>query len=452
MRILTLVDQLFLLLETRNQPMHIGGLFLFELPDNAGENFVSDLVQQMLTQKTPPSFPFNQVLHHLLWWKTDENFEVDHHFRHIALPKPARIRELLVYVSQEHSKLLNRAKPMWECHIIEGIEGNRFALYFKIHHSMVDGVAAIRLVKKSLSESPTERVSLPIWSLMTRHRHQIDALIPEDKSILKIVKEQTLALPPVVRELGRNLVERFNKNYISTKQAPDSLLNQPVSSSRRISAQSYELARFQAIAKYYDVTINDAVLSVCSGALRRYLLELDGLPKKPLIAFVPLSLRENNDTTGQQIGNQITFILANLATHLANPVKRLKTIHGSTMNSKKRFGRMKQASSLIYSGLAYSRTGLQILTGLFPDYRGFNLIISNVPGSRKPLYWQGAKLQALYPASIVFNDQAMNITLCTYVDKIEFCIVACSQVLPHSQHLLTYLEEELQVFETLMAR
>ena len=156
---------------------------MFEIPDGASDTFVSDLVQQMVTQKTPPSFPFNQVLYHLAWWKTDENFEVDHHFRHIALPKPARIRELLTYVSQEHSKLLNRAKPMWECHIIEGIEGNRFALYFKIHHSMVDGIAAIRLVKKSLSESPTERISLPIWSLMTRHRHQLDALIPEDKSL-----------------------------------------------------------------------------------------------------------------------------------------------------------------------------------------------------------------------------------------------------------------------------
>lgn len=452
MRLLTAVDQLFLTLETRNQPMHIGGLFLFKLPEHADENFVSDLVQQMLKQKTPPSFPFNQVLHHLLWWKTDENFEVDHHFRHIALPKPARIRELLVYVSQEHGKLLNRAKPMWECHIIEGIEGNRFALYFKIHHSMVDGVAAIRLVKKSLSQSPNERVSLPIWSLMTRHRHQLDALIPEDKSVVKIVKEQALALPPVVRELGKNMVERFNKHYVSITEAPDSILNQPVTSSRRISAQSYALARFEAIADHYAITINDAVLTVCSGALRRYLLDLGELPKKPLIAFVPLSLRENNAASSEHVGNQITFLLANLATHLADPVKRLRTINGSTKNGKKRFGRMKQASSIIYSGLVYSRTGLQILTGLFPDYRGFNLIISNVPGSRQPLYWQGAKLQALYPASIVLNDQAMNITLCTYVDKIEFCIVACGEVLPHSQRILAYLEEELQVFEKLMLK
>ncbi|MFW2176603.1 MULTISPECIES: WS/DGAT/MGAT family O-acyltransferase [unclassified Moraxella] len=449
MRLLTVVDQLFLQFENREQPMHIGGLFLFELPADASDSFVSDLVQQMLKNKTPPSFPFNQVLHHLIYWQTEEHFEVEHHFRHIALPKPARIRELLTYVSQEHSKLLNRAKPMWECHVIEGIEGNRFALYFKIHHSMVDGVAAIRLVKKSLSKSPTERMSLPIWSLMTRHRHQVDALIPEDKSWLAIAKQQLTALPSVATSVTKNLFknayERFNPNYISTTQAPDSILNQPVSSSRRISVQSYELARFQAIAKQFEVTLNDIVLAVCSGALRRYLLYLDALPQKPLIGFVPLSLREDESS----VGNQITFILANLATDVVDPLQRLQTINASTVNSKQRFARMNQSASLVYSGLAYSRSALQIATGLFPDYRGFNLIISNVPGSREPLYWHGAKLEALYPASIVMNDQAMNITLCTYVDKIEFCIVACSQVLPHSQRILDYLEDELQVLENL---
>ena len=444
MRLLTAVDQLFLLLETRNQPMHIGGLFLFEMPEHASDNFVSDLVQQMLHNKTPPSFPFNQVLYHLLYWKTDQDFDVDHHFRHIALPKPARVRELLVYISQEHSKLLNRAKPMWECHIIEGIEGNRFALYFKIHHSMVDGIAAIRLVKKSLSQSPTERISLPVWSLMTRHRHQVDSLIPGDKSILKVAKAQLLAIAPAAKALGKNVVERFQSGYVSASQAPDCILNQPVSSSRRVSAQSYELSRFASIAKALQVTLNDVVLAVCAGALRRYLLEVNALPKKPLIGFVPLSLREDHSS----VGNQITFILANLATHLADPIERIQVINESTKLSKRRFSSMNQNASIIYSGVAYSRAALQIMTGLFPDYRGFNLVISNVPGSSQPLYWQGAKMQALYPVSIVMNDQAMNITLCTYVDKIEFCIVACSQVVPHSQRLLSFMADELDLYES----
>ncbi len=442
MRLLTLVDYLFITLETRRQPMHVGGLFLFELPANAKDDFVGTFVQKMLDDDTPPTFPFNQVLNRV-FWQTDENFDVDHHFRHIALPKPARIRELLVYVSQEHSKLLNRAKPMWECHIIEGIEGNRFALYFKIHHSMVDGVAAMRLVKKSLSKTPDEHTNLPIWSLMMRHRHQVDALLLEDKSLWTLAKEQAKSIFPVGRELFKNTYERFNPHYITATQAPDCILNRPISGSRRISAQSYLLATFKKIAKYHLVTLNDVVLAVCSGALRRYLLELNALPKKPLIAFVPISLRTDESSTG----NQLSFILANLATNQPDPIKRLKIIQGSTMNSKRRFARMNQVATINYSALAYSRSALQIVTGLFPDYRGFNLIISNVPGSREPLYWHGAKLQALYPASIVFGEQAMNITLCTYHDNIEFCITACSEILPHVQRMLNYLEEELAIYE-----
>ncbi|ELA08028.1 hypothetical protein MOMA_05691 [Moraxella macacae 0408225] len=445
MRLLTAVDQLFLLLETRNQPMHIGGLFLFELPFGAKDNFVSELVELMRNSQIPPSFPFNQVLYRLLFWQTDKNFDVSHHFRHIALPKPANMDALLGYVSKEHAHLLDKSKPMWECHIIEGLHGNHFALYFKIHHAMVDGVAALQLVKKSLSQSPTEKISLPIWSLMTRHRHQLDALIPPYKSAWQIVKEQSLALPPVGRELFKNIYERFNKNYVSTAQAPDSLLNQPISSSRRIAVASFSFSRFQEIAKTHNATFNDVVLAVCAGALRRYLTDQHALPKKPLIGFVPLSLRDNQQKQ-HKIGNQITFILANLATHIQDPVERLHTINASTKNSKNRFARMNQASSILYSGVVYSRAGLQVLTGIMPEYRGFNLIISNVPATKKPLYWQGAKLKALYPVSVVINDQAMNITFCTYQDSIEFCIVACAKVLPNIDIILTYMQEEIDNF------
>lgn len=451
MRVLSAVDQLFLRLETRNQPMHIGGLFLFRLPDDADADFVGRLAEQMRTSQIPPSFPFNQILHHELFWQTDGRFDVEQHFRHIALPKPAQMADLLTYVSQEHSKLLNRHSPMWECHLIEGIAadgqaGQRFALYFKIHHALIDGIAGLRLVQKSLSPTADERVSLPAWSLMTRKRHLIDSVLPTDQSLLRVAKQQTRALPAVGQALLRNVVERFDSDYVTTTQAPDSILNQKVSSARRLSAVSFELSRFRRVADAFGVSLNDVVLAVCSGALRRYLLAQQALPRKPLIAFVPYSLRTDNSASG----NQLTFILANLATHLADPVERLQAIHASTRNSKRRFARLSQSSSIIYSALAYSRAGLQILTGLFPEYRGFNLIISNVPGSKTPLYWHGAKLEALYPASVVFNDQALNITLCTYVDQMDFCIAACSKAVPHSERLLDYLAQELATLAALV--
>ncbi|MEX7543837.1 TonB-dependent receptor, partial [Acinetobacter baumannii] len=131
--------------------MHVGGLFLFEIPENAPETFVHDLVEEIRQSKSIPVPPFNNRLNGL-FWDEDEEFDIDHHFRHIALPHPGRIRELLVYISQQHSSLIDRAKPLWTCDIIEGIEGNRFAMYFKIHHAMVDGVAGMRLIEKSLSK------------------------------------------------------------------------------------------------------------------------------------------------------------------------------------------------------------------------------------------------------------------------------------------------------------
>lgn len=451
MRLLSIVDLLFLLIEKRKQPMHVGGLFLFELPTDASEDFVLELVQQMQTSNIPPTFPFNQVLHNLAGWEEDKEFDVDHHLNHISLPKPARIRELLAYISKEHGRLLDRARPLWECHIIEGIEPEakgrpkRFALYFKIHHSLVDGIAAMRLVQKSLSQSPNEPMTLPLWSLMLRHRHQIETLKSKERGFGKILNEQLKTIKPVASELVRALSAPKESKLVRTTQAPHSILNQRISSSRRFIAESYDIARFKYVASSLDISINDVVLGICSGALREYLLSLDALPKDPLIAWVPYSMRKDETASG----NQFAFILCNLGTHLAHPIDRLKMVHSSMNDGKKRFGRMTQPEVINYSLVSYSWEFVNILTNAYPKKQAFNLIISNVPGSKKKLYWHGAEMRALYPASIVFNGQAMNITLASYLDRIEFGIVACSKTLPKIQNLLKLLESELSALEAI---
>lgn len=452
MRLLSIIDLLFLLIEKRKQPMHVGGLFLFEVPADADEDFVLLLVQHMQASETPPTFPFNQVLHNLTYWTKDEEFDIEHHFRHIALPKPARVRELLSYISKEHGRLLDRARPLWECHIIEGIEPEspgrpkRFALYFKIHHSLVDGIAAMRLIEKTLSQSPTETITLPLWALMMRHRHNIETILPaKDSSALKIIKNQLKTTKPVLNEIGLTLGKNKSSNFVSSTQAPASILNQSISSSRRFVAESYDIERFKKVAKNLDVSINDVVLTICAGALRNYLLSINALPKDPLIAWVPFSMRKDKSAAG----NQFAFILCNLGTHLEKPLCRLKLVHSSMNDGKKRFGRMTQSEVVNYSLVAYSWELINIITSAYPKKQAFNLIISNVPGSQKKLYWNGAELRALYPASILFNGQALNITLASYLDKIEFGIVACSKTLPKIQGLLKLLENELTLLETI---
>ena len=449
MRPLHPIDFIFLSLEKRQQPMHVGGLFLFEIPENAPETFVHDLVEDIKRSKSIPIPPFNNRLNGL-FWDEDEEFDIDHHFRHIALPHPGRIRELLVYISQQHSSLIDRAKPLWTCDIIEGIEGNRFAMYFKIHHAMVDGVAGMRLIEKSLSHDVNEKSIVPPWCVEGKRAKRLkEPKVSKIKKIITGLKTQLQATPTVVQELSQTLFKDIGRNpdHVSSFQAPSSMLNQRVSSSRRFAAQSFELDRFRDIAKALGVTINDVILAVCSGALREYLLSHNSLPSKPLIAMVPASVRDDDSDTS----NRITMILANLATHKNDPLERLQIIRRSVQNSKQRFKRMTSDQILNYSAVVYGPAGLNILSGIMPKRQAFNLVISNVPGPREPLYWNGAKLDALYPASIVLDGQALNITMTSYLDKLEVGLIACRNALPSMQNLLTHLEDEIQRFEAVIA-
>lgn len=448
MRPLHPIDLIFLTLEKRQQPMHVGGLFLFQIPNDAPATFMQDLVADIRKSKSIPVSPFNNHLNGL-FWDEDEEFDIDHHFRHIALPHPGRIRELLVYVSQEHSALIDRAKPLWTCNLIEGIEGNRFAMYFKIHHAMVDGIAGMRLIEKSLSKNPEAKSIVPPWCVEgPRAKRSKETKFSKVKKVFTALKGQIEVTPKVTQELFQTVFKEMGKNpdYVSSFQAPASLFNQRVSSSRRFAAQSFKLDRFRDISKALDVTINDVILAVCSGALREYLITQDALPKKPLIAMVPASVRDDDSDTS----NRITMILANLGTHKEDPLQRLAIIQRSVQNAKNRFKRMNSNQILNYSAFVYGLAGLNIASGMMPKRQAFNVIISNVPGPREPLYWNGAKLDALYPASIVLDGQALNITMTSYLDKLEVGLTGCRNTLPKMQNLLTHLEDEIKRFEKII--
>lgn len=448
MRPLHPIDLIFLSLEKRQQPMHVGGLFLFQIPDNAPATFIQELVRDIRTSKSIPIPPFNNYLNGL-FWDEDQQFDLDHHFRHIALPKPGRVRELLTYISQEHSALIDRAKPLWTCHIIEGIEGNRFAMYFKIHHAMVDGIAGMRLVEKSLSHDPHGKSIVPPWCVEGPRAKRLKApKVSRIKGVLSTLKGQLESTPRVIYELSQTVLKDMGRNpdYVSSFQAPSSILNQRVSASRRFAAQSFEFERLRRISKALGVTINDIVLAICSGALREYLISQEALPKKPLIAMVPASVRSDDS----DVSNRITMILANLGTHKEDPLERLKIVRRSVLNAKERFKRMNANQILNYSAFVYGAAGLNIASGLMPKRQAFNLVISNVPGPQEPLYWNGARLEALYPASIVLDGQALNITMTSYLDKLEVGLTACRNSLPKMQNLLTHLEDEIQRFERIV--
>ena len=449
MRRLSATDNLFLWLEHRQQPMHVAGLQVFRFPDGASPHYVGELAQR-LRQFQNPTPPFDR---HVVtgWtgnlWQHDEKFDLDHHFRHVALPKPGGPKELLTFVSAEHSNLLDRSRPLWECYLIEAMHGRHFALYTKMHHAMVDGVSAMRLGLKILSPKAETLDSPPVWQLPENGSHRRGGhggMLSQADAIAHLVGEQVRSIPGVARALYSTIQHaRKNDELAHVFTAPPSRLNQEITGSRRFAAQSFPVQRLKNIASMTGSTTNDVILAICSGALRTYLQYHNALPEKPLVAMVPMSLRKD-DSAG---GNEVAVILANLATHKAEPLERLEIIRASVNEGKTRFCSMTREEIINYTALTLAPTGLTLLTGLMPKWLAFNVVISNVPGPREPQYWNGALLEHMFPVSAIVNHMALNITIISYHDRLEFGVLGCRRTLPSIQRLLTYIEYGLEELE-----
>ncbi len=451
MHLLSPLDQFFLWIEGRTQPMHVGGLQLFSLPEDAGRGYVGNLARTMHDYGNVQP-PFNQRLRFRLGqyaWEEDHAFDLAYHFHHAALPHPGRIRELLALVSSEHSHHLDRQRPLWQCYLIEGLQHRRFALYTKIHHAMMDGISVMRTAERALSPDPERRGLPPIWGNPPSRRPRSGP--PSDwlGSLAQLAGQtgrQVATAPAVARALVKTLYQaRRHPHYGSLLRAPRSLLNQSITGSRRFAAQSWPMDRFQALRRACDATLNDLILAVCAGALRAYLMDLNALPDRPLVAMVPLSLRRD-DSAG---GNQVATILGSLATDLADPGQRLREIQASIREGKARFDAMTPEEIFNYTALTLTPTGFNLLTGMAPSWQAFNVVISNVPGPRQPLYWNGARMEGLYPASIVMERLALNITVTSYNGQLSFGLIGCRHTLPSLQRLLDHLEEALRELEVL---
>ncbi|WP_372964867.1 wax ester/triacylglycerol synthase family O-acyltransferase [Marinobacter sp.] len=450
MKPLSPTDQLFLWLEKRQQPMHVGGLQIFSFPEDAPDDYVAKLADQ-LRQYRRASPPFNQNLSYWLGqpgWVEDQHLDLEHHFRFEALATPGRIRELLSFVSAEHSHLMDRERPLWEVHLIEGLQGRQFALYTKIHHSLVDGVSAMRMATRILSKDSQETGMPPIWALPEREQSGASngdlSLWSSVAHLLGSSGRQLGTLPTVAKELLKTINQaRKDPAYSSIFHAPGSVLNQKITGSRRFAAQSWCLKRIKAVCQAYGTTVNDVITAMCASALRTYLINQDALPNKPLIAMIPVSLRHNDSSTGNKVG----VILANLHTDLADASERLKHIHSGMQEAKQRYHQMSAEEIVNYTALTLAPAAFHLLTGMAPKWQTFNVVISNVPGPDTPRYWNGAKLEGMYPASITMDRLALNMTVTSYNNQVEFGLIGCRRTLPSLQRMLDYLEGGLAELE-----
>ncbi|MBW2628471.1 MAG: wax ester/triacylglycerol synthase family O-acyltransferase [Deltaproteobacteria bacterium] len=444
MKPLGTVDTSFLLIENRTMPMHTGGLMLFSYPEGAHE----DWLHQTFSANDDPDAvqsPFNQKLAWPLQrlglphWVTDHDLDTHYHVRHSALPKPGRYREMFSLVSRLHSTRLHRDRPLWEAHIIEGVEDNRFALYVKTHHSMIDGVGAMRMLRACLSSDPNERDMPAPWN-MPRPRHEAN-----DSPNARSVVNATAGALTGVFKFASAIRDRNEHGMMAPFQTPLTILNGRVTGSRRFVAQSWSLSRIKKVAKALNATVNDIVLAMSGGALRRYLIDQDALPAEPLTAMTPVSFRPADADVE---GNSFSVLFATLATELGDPLDRLRAIQKSMGEGKRLFRSMNSADIPIFTSIIALPVVLPHLLKLSGRTRPtFNVTVSNVPGPREKLYWNGAPLEGMYPLSIVTQGQALNITATSVADSLDFGIVACRRSVPSAQRLIDHLDEALVELE-----
>lgn len=450
---LSTLDIAFLALETAASPKHVAGLAVFDPPPDGGRSNLRDLLARMKRVAATP--PFNQKLDMSLTsaprWVEESEVDLDWHVRHVALPKPGRIDQLMEIVAQLHSTTLDRSRPLWEFYLIEGLSGRRFASFFKVHHAYMDGISMSKRVTGTLNESPEDSSLTPIWGSGGAK----PTITREERNLLSQVAGGLRGAGTVVKSMPTlgGLVLTHGLKALGLKDAampvpftaPRTRLNEPVTPARSAAVADLPLSRIKAVAAEAGVTINDVLLSVCDGALMTYLEGIGQTPDKPLIAQMPISLRR--DGAGSS-GNQITIALVELSDGASNPVKRLQQISRQAAQVKHEFGQMSEWAASTYTLLL--QTAAQVTEAvkanrLLPPLG--NILISNVVGPAHDLYLNGSKVAGIYPISVIPPGVSANITFYTTGGVVHAGIIAGREAIPDLGFVATQMVKRFEELE-----
>jgi len=389
-------------------------------------------------------------------WVDDDDIDLDYHVRHITLPRPGTNRQLQQYVARLHSSLIDRSRPMWEFYIIDGLKSGQVALYTKVHHAGIDGQAGVEVGKAIFDLEATGRVVKPPRSRPRGNNYQLGmaelataALRNTAQQYVKLFK-MAPAIARAISGLARPDEKAAEKDAAAAPKkfnlfAPRTSLNVSITNQRTFAGRTISLAETKYIAKHFGVSLNDVVLATVSGALRHYLADNNELPAKPLVAGVPVSLREAGDDTAN---NQASMILVSLASDITDPIQRLKAINASSTSSKSTMNRFKAvilddfptfAAPWLVSGIA-SMVGRSGIVNLLPP--AANVAISNVAGAPFPMYFAGALVTCYYPVSIASHGTALNVTVQSYNGRMDYGLIACRRAVPDITEIGDYMLAE----------
>jgi diacylglycerol O-acyltransferase len=449
------LDALFLHLETPATPMHVGSVHLLERPRAARGDFVAAVKRHVRT-RLPLSPVFTRQLAEMPLnfanpvWVRAQSIDLDRHIHRVRLPKPGTQRQLEAAIARLHAKCMPRDRPLWAFHVIEGLQSGDLALYTKVHHATLDGAAGVAFAQALLDLTPTPRKveATPLRagehpSLADLVGTAVRATGKQGVNFIKRLPQLATALAKLATGAGAG----FGRNLAF---GPRTSFNGQIGPARSFAAISLPLDRVKQVATAHGATINEVVLTVIGGALRRYLDAHGGVPAKSLIAAVPVSLREAGNT---EMTTLATMTLASLATNVADPAMRLVEVRAASAAAKAVMKQLRGAVPTDFPSLglpwllsaaaaAYGRLGV---ANRIPPIA--NLVVSNVPGPPVPFYLAGARLKTYWPVSIVEHGLGLNITLQSYAGSLDFGLIADRAGLPDLPRLARGLLEAFDELE-----
>lgn len=441
------LDASFLYLETPEQPMHVASLCLYEMPPALARSFRKAVVEHLKRRlHLAPLFtnvlafaPFGLGHPH---WEHGDTVDFDYHVQEVKLPKPGSLRQLEAAVAKAHANLLDRKRPLWQFTLFTGYKTGEVGVYAKVHHAALDGQGGTVLANSILDLTATPReVSAPPGR-RTHKPPKADTKIGEmigaafSNSLAqyaKIVK----SIPSVAEAVIEAAAPAVRKTAASRKApfhfAPRTPFNVSIGARRAFATATLPFADVRQAARVLGGSLNDGVLFVCASALRSYLKQHNALPRRTLVAAMPVSLREENN---KDLNNQASMVLAELGTHHGDAEKRWQAILASTGKIKQSLLSLKSVlptdypgllAPLLVSRLNAAAASTRLMERLPPVA---NVVISNVPGPQVPLFLAGAQMKTFFPVSIIVHGIALNITVQTYCGRIDFGIVAGKEAVP----------------------
>ncbi len=476
MRQLTSLDAQFLALETPRQSGHVGALAILDDSERPGGGLGIDDICKLMTERLPLLPPLHWRLAEVPfgldypYWIEDPDFDMDFHVRELALPDPGSDDKLAEQVARIIARPLDRSRPLWELYLIHGLQGGGVGMLTKVHHALIDGLSGAEIMAvlfdlrpegRELGERQPPRaerkpgdLEMLARGLAGIPRYPVRVLRSMPRTLPNLTETPFGALPGtgvvsrVADRVQRALSADGSRPGRRELRAPKTSFNRRISAHRRFAFGQLSLDEVKAVKNEHGFTVNDVVVTIATGAVRRWLIEHGELPTDPLVAQIPVSVRTSEQAG--TYGNRIMLMSAPIYTNLPDPVMRLRKTHEALAVMKERHralpAELLQDANHFIPPAVFARAARATfaLTTSSPGRPTWNLVISNVPGPQFPLYCAGARLDANYPVSVITDGMGLNITVMSYCGHLDFGLVADRDQMPDLWKLIDWLGESLE--------